>query len=410
MLQNIKQQVHLLGNILRQFLVIRNCLIFYFVISFLFPTFSLSTERELVVEKYNVEVSPALKDILKEDYYKFGSGLSFKKTGRKKLSFYIMGSNLFHTGKDKMQPLIGIVDIKKGKASLGKITPIELPDYYLKNSIKFDPEGVAPARQKHLWICDENGPGIIKVDSKTGKTVKALTPGTGLPEIIKHHQNGRGLEGITVNGSGKVYTILQAPLDLNQETKLLAKFIRLVEYDPRTKKTKMYAYLQEDFYLTNLDVKVGALQAIDNDRFILIEQGSIDKEKYSNKVFLINIKDATDISKVESHDRLEYLNKESLLKLVNPVKKELLIDLRELGWDYRKAEGISILNDGATIVVSNDPESELEGLNIWFIRLPYSLISWTWSEWALVIILPLIFVFFTMFFIIGMFNSKKTNE
>ena len=66
-----------------------------------------------------------------------------------------------------------------------------------------------------------------------------------------------------------------------------------------------------------------------------------------NLIYMIDINGADEM--VNNGD-LEY----GKLKKLNPVKKELVLDLRKYGWDIEKAEGLTVLPDGKTIAVVND--------------------------------------------------------
>ena len=66
-----------------------------------------------------------------------------------------------------------------------------------------DTEGIALDRQGNVWISDEYGPFIAKVNPTTGQILNKYAPGEGLPDILKWRQPNRGMEGITIAPNGK---------------------------------------------------------------------------------------------------------------------------------------------------------------------------------------------------------------
>lgn len=60
-----------------------------------------------------------------------------------------------------------------------------------------DPEGIAIDAENNLWIADEYGPFLTKLDSNR-HILKKYAPGDGLPEILKHRVTNRVFEGLTI--------------------------------------------------------------------------------------------------------------------------------------------------------------------------------------------------------------------
>ncbi|HET9931197.1 MAG TPA: esterase-like activity of phytase family protein, partial [Polyangiaceae bacterium] len=105
-----------------------------------------------------------------------------------------------------------------------------------------DPEGLDFDARGDAWISEEYGPSLLKVNTRSGQILRRLLPSAGLPAILSSRQVNRGFEGVAVAPSGKVYGLVQSTLDVDGKSKGLAQFIRLVELDPRTGATRMFAY------------------------------------------------------------------------------------------------------------------------------------------------------------------------
>lgn len=223
-----------------------------------------------------------------------------------------------------------------------------------------DTEGIAVDKYGNIWTCDEYGPFLIKFDSN-GKMLEKYAPGDGLPQVLKYRIANRGFEGLTITPSGKILVAVQSVLDIEGKTKDNALFIRIVEFDPKTKETKMYAYpVESSDYNSPKDCKIGDIYAVDDKTLLVIEQGKDkykDMQNYIYKVDLTNADDITDIT--YEGKELEYVEDKSLIKDVNFAKKELLVDLRKNTWIAEKAEGITLLPDNKTIVVVNDNDFEI---------------------------------------------------
>jgi hypothetical protein len=230
-----------------------------------------------------------------------------------------------------------------------------------------DPEGIDVDRGGDLWLGDEYGPSIVRVDRATGRIRRRYAPGAGLPAILRHRQINRGFEGLAVTPAGKVYAILESVLDIDGRTLRAARFIRLIELDPATGHTRSFAYPHDvDLYASSGDAKIGDLVAIDDTRFLLVEQGKTQAGRLRNVLYRIDIGGATDVTKLRMKDgrELEHASEAELEALgVRPISKRPILDLRSLGWTAKKAEGLAIIDD-RTIAVSSDDDFGIRGMMI----------------------------------------------
>lgn len=209
-----------------------------------------------------------------------------------------------------------------------------------------DPEGIAVDRDGNFWISDEYGPFIVKAD-KHGNILEKYAPGKGLPSILASRVPNRGSEGLTIDERGHIFALIQSPLNVDGKTAKTAKYTRIVELDPATKETKMYAYPVDTGYKNPGKAKLGDITSIGNGQFLIIEQGK-QNGAMQNRIYKVDLRQATVL---ENNGDLEYGRLEGKIK---PAAKELVLDLRAHGWNTEKAEGLVLLPDRRTIAVIND--------------------------------------------------------
>jgi hypothetical protein len=232
-------------------------------------------------------------------------------------------------------------------------------------------------KRNALWISDEYGPFIIKLDPATGIIQSRYAPGSGLPTIFAKRRANRGMEGMALDATtDKLHGFLQSPLSdgsslysvtgKNEQVERFARFTRWIEFDPNTgATTRMYAYPingadYQDGRTGN--AKLGDMVALGNGKFIVIEQGAAPNGKVFNKLMLVEIGSATDINAAAFNPAASDLEKSSMAAAavngadwskVVALKKTLLLDLNAIGWLAEKAEGLTIV-DGSTLALAND--------------------------------------------------------
>lgn len=242
-----------------------------------------------------------------------------------------------------------------------------------KDEWALDPEGLVMDAEGNFWVSEENGPTIWKMDPN-GVVLKRYTPYADQPgasnidiaidTVFKYRKNNRGFESLAQTPNGKIYTIIQSPIlyptkDAGEESRVH----RILEIDPQTNTTKMYAYLNEgpngsgDNKIRKRDWKIGDMAAINDSTFLLIEAG-LRGSNDQKKIYLINIKNATPIhSGLYNGKTVEELEDSTGLaeNNITPVQKTLFLDLNANGWpvSLEKSEGLAILND-SMIAVGND--------------------------------------------------------
>jgi len=223
-----------------------------------------------------------------------------------------------------------------------------------------DPESLDFDAQGNVWLCEEYGPSLLKVNPETGEIMARLAPGSGLPRVLANRQINRGCEGVAVTPSGKVYGILQSTMDVAGQTKASAQFIRIFEYDPTTQKTRLFGYPHDvSAYKTSADAKMGDLLALDDTRFLTIEEGKDKNGKLRNIIYELDLAGASDLSDAvltsgqNSGKVLEFATSAELTAQVHLAAKMRVLDLRAYGFTAEKAEGLALL-DERTLIVIND--------------------------------------------------------
>lgn len=226
-----------------------------------------------------------------------------------------------------------------------------------------DTEGITPDGKGGFWLCDEYGPFLINIDA-TGKILAMHGPQAqdgekaiagGLPNIIKWRQPNRGFEGVTRMPDGRIIAAVQSTLDIDGKSKKKALFTRLVSFDPATGKTAMYGYPIDDVYSKNSDAKIGDIVALDNQHILLIEQGGDKHDVMRNNVYKVDLSKASDLAPFDKPGEYpEFDDADKLAKRgIQLASKTLAVDLRKLGWQQEKAEGLALI-DSKTIAVAND--------------------------------------------------------
>lgn len=209
-----------------------------------------------------------------------------------------------------------------------------------------DTEGLTVDKDGNFWISDEYGPFILKAD-KNGTILEKYGPGTGLPTILADRVPNRGSEGLTIDENGHIFALIQSPLNVDGKTAKTSKYTRIIELDPTTKETTMYAYPVDVGYKNTGAAKLGDITSIGHKQFLMIEQGK-QHGRMQNLIYKVDLNDATPIA---NNGDLEYGRLDG--KII-PAKKELILDLRANGWNIEKAEGLALLPDRKTIAVVND--------------------------------------------------------
>ena len=366
----------------------------------------------------------------------YGSGLAYKgKNAAGDLEFYgltdrgpngdgpllpdpsgkgTIGSKIFPS--PSFTPSFGVLTVGKNGAVLTSSTPIKvsatvnssgLPvpvgavgnsaEIPVMDAMKFDASGkavfnaggldseaiVVDAKRNALWVSDEYGPFIVKIDAATGIIQAKYEPGKGLPALFAKRRANRGMEGMTLDTSNdKLYAFLQSPLSdgtapysvtkKNEQVERFARFTRWIEFDPTTGTSgKMFAYpLNAADYQDGRtgNAKLGDMVALGGGKFLVIEQGAAPSGKVFNKLMLVELKGATDISAAAFNAATSDLEKSSMggaavngadWAAVTPLKKTLLLDLNAIGWAAEKAEGLTLIDD-STIALANDNDFGLK--------------------------------------------------
>lgn len=221
---------------------------------------------------------------------------------------------------------------------------------------RLDPEGMALSPGQTVYVSDEYGPKIVEFDLK-GKFLRELkipdryrnpeTSGNRDKEAAagKGRAPNRGFEGLTITPAGKLVAILQGPL--LQDGGGGGRFIRMLEIDPATSKTREFVYKRES-------KKSGAneILALSNSDFLVLERDSSPGSKRFCKIFRVSLDGASDVAGIDT------LPEKTLPDGIQSVRKTEFLDLANHGLMLpEKVEGICFgpnLGNRRTLLVATD--------------------------------------------------------
>ena len=248
-----------------------------------------------------------------------------------KLTFAKQADFEFYGNDKKNNPVDSL--IKKGKLLTGG---------------DIDPESFRVDYKGSLWVGDEFGPFLIKLD-KTGKVLRQEIsfPNITSPENpllntgdIPTIKTTAGLEGMAINPQGnKLYPMLEKPVIGDAE-----KTLRIYEFDVDTER------FEEGYYLYKLDgdaTEIRELVAINDKEFLTIEQNeSWGSSGHVKKVYWLSMVDV---------EKYGYVKKREIVDLMNISDPVDLDKDGNTNFSFPKLtiESIIILNKD-TLLITND--------------------------------------------------------
>jgi hypothetical protein len=299
-------------------------------------------------------------------------------------------------------PAIGILHVHAGGAALVASVPISMSatlmasglplphgtlgssaETPLHDTLRFDPSGKAvfhaggidsealayDRRRGVLWVTDEYGPFLMRIDPASGRLLARYAPGQGLPSILARRRANRGMEGMAFDSAtDTIHAFLQSPLSdgADRHVERYAGFLRWVEFDPASASTlRMMAYpLAAAEYAQGRtgNAKLGDMIALGGGKFIVIEQGEGAAGAMVNKLMLVDTAAATNINAAHFNPDTADLERSSLQGVavrgadwasVIPLRKTELLNLNAIGWLAEKAEGLALV-DAHTLAMTND--------------------------------------------------------
>jgi hypothetical protein len=248
--------------------------------------------------------------------------------------------------------------------------------------LRYDPEGVR-VHGGMVWVSDEYGPWIDGF-STDGRRVKrlpvparfriAVAGDTGEDEMPPTNTTGRqanrGFEGLAISPDGTtLWAILQSPLlqdgGVDDKNERIGLNIRILEI-----KIKDGAMRELVYPLEKPRNGVNEIVALSDRELLVLERdGKAGTDAKFRGLFLIDIADATDVSKIES------LGSRELPEGVRPVRKRRWLDLLDPAYGLagpsmpEKIEGLATgpaLADGRrTLIVTTDNDLKTENPS-WF--------------------------------------------
>ncbi len=294
------------------------------------------------------------------------------------------------------RPLNGlVVDV----GDTGGETMVDIYGNPMPNSDRgLDSEGLVALEDGTFWVADEYGPFIIHFDA-SGKEIERLSPYDGsLPGELAMRDPNRGMEGLTITPDGSTLVgVMQSALatpGIDGRPRGVP-LTRIVTIDLATRDAKMYLLPLAD--PQNTKVLVSEITALSNTEFLIDERDTALAPEGNKKIYVADISQATDVGPASAAPGSSYdaaaggllvdgqpieafvgvtTDAEAVAKLqsagIEVAAKSLKLDLGDLltelnpegkFFGHDKVEGVVTPDGGQTLIISNDSDYGLVGID-----------------------------------------------
>ncbi|MEW6471138.1 MAG: esterase-like activity of phytase family protein [Actinomycetota bacterium] len=246
------------------------------------------------------------------------------------------------------------------------------------NQNGLDTEDVVRTSKGDFWIVDEYRPSVVKVSGDGVVLARYVPKGLKdeftdvgypvhdtLPASHAYRRQNRGYEGLALSPDQKhLFVALQSPLQLPPDTTVGrdSRNTRILRLNLDGHVTGEFVYRFDwaaDFDPGSgaraRDMKISGLYAISDRRVLVLE-----RTDFVAKVYLVDVSKATDLGdwKPPTGAALNYvetLNSQGELQTsgIDPLPKDLIIDLDTVDGMPDKIEAVAVVNRG-TLAVAND--------------------------------------------------------
>jgi hypothetical protein len=266
----------------------------------------------------------------------------------------------------------------------------------------YDPEGLVALPDGSFWVSDEYGPFITHFTAQ-GREISRLSPyKTGpeaLPAELKNRVPNRGMEGLTITPDGHTLVgmmqsgLQQKDLPAGADGKKNTP-TRIVTYNLYTHQTHEYLFMLDE--PGPLKTANSEITALSDNTFLIDERDSgFPSATGYKKLWEVNLEGATDVGPQAKVPGATYNGEAGGLLIggktieatvwgqktaeakatleadhIKPVTSTLYLDIDALltqlnptdaFFDHDKVEGVSALEGGKRIVISNDNDFGISG-------------------------------------------------
>ncbi len=238
-----------------------------------------------------------------------------------------------------------------------------------------DFEGIVRVPDGTYWMVEEYRPSLCHFNAQGNLLKRFIPQGTNnhsarnlgveaLPAVYAQHTNTRGFAAIAYD-NGKLYAFMQDALDnpdtQNEHFARKSLNVRILEFDIATETTTAEYLYRLDSHKTK---NIGDAVALGNGSFLVLEYNQTSSNEVERAIYRINLAGATNLQTL-TPQQIEYPygsieNMTGLPYWVQQVRRELFVDLTNLGYTCPKPQGLARIDDH-TVAVINDNSYGLSG-------------------------------------------------
>lgn len=202
-----------------------------------------------------------------------------------------------------------------------------------------DPEGIAIQDKDYFWVCEEYLPSLLKINSRTGRIVKRVSPYNTLPKELLKRQPNRGFEAITILDSGEIVVAMQSPYKDENVIKVLV-------YNDATKKSHIFSLeIPRKFRKDYLSYKIGDFSLLEKRKVVYVDNWKGDKS-----IRIFTVPEASELGS---------------LSQIDIVESEKIYSINQDFWNHKKTEGLAVLPDKKSLLLINDDDFQIEASVNW---------------------------------------------